>query len=102
MVVVHEPRQRFCDHAFAQLQRIAEAKYIEHVPTIELLKQARDADERDAIGIIALLEVDDAVVEGLLQDPDHSHQCEVLRCRRLLRRQLSRAIGLPIGRDHAA
>ena len=45
------------------LMSIARRKYVDHIGTVELMKQAHSSEEQEAVCIVALLDVDDQCAE---------------------------------------
>ncbi|ROR32511.1 hypothetical protein [Inmirania thermothiophila] len=83
------PRRCFCEIPLARLLRwvrLREAGY----GTVELLRRARDAAEREEIAVVALLDVADEVLvrEMAATGRDAAH---LLACREALRRRLAGA-----------
>ncbi|MFW5829251.1 MAG: hypothetical protein ACOCXA_03220 [Planctomycetota bacterium] len=71
-----------------QLCAIARRKYLDQVPTIQLLREARDHHEREGVGIVALLDVDDGTIECVLDGLSEQQRCELLHCLRALKHQV--------------
>jgi hypothetical protein len=76
-----------------QLQHWARKRYIEGVPTMELLRLARLPRERAAIAMVALLDVPDEEARRVLA-PRANAGCDVLRCREHVRRWLMGMLAL--------
>ena len=78
--VVPTPSRCFCQITLRDLKPWARLKYVEHVPTLRLLQMAKGAEEREAIGIVALLDVPDDEVIRMLSPLSQAH-CNILACR---------------------
>ncbi len=74
------PTRCFCQITLRELKPWARLKYIEHVPTVRLLQMAKGAEEREAVGIVALLDVPDDEVIRMLS-PLSQARCNILECR---------------------
>jgi hypothetical protein len=82
------PRHCFCQLPMRALRRWARKRYIEHVPTIELLAEARGPRQQEVVGIVALLDVPDEEVVRLM-GPLGRPGCRVLECRDAVKRWLT-------------
>jgi len=84
----YKPKLCFCRYRVDELAALAKTKFIEHHSTIEMMENAGSDKERAEVAIISLFDVDDAilreVMEGKLEDED----CNVVSCRRMLKRQI--------------
>ena len=74
------PRRCFCRVAIGDLRRWARKKYIEQVPTMELLAMAKNPRQKQAVSIVALLDLSDDVVIRMLT-PLAKPGCRILACR---------------------
>jgi len=78
--VLPAPRRCFCQIPLRELKRWALLKYVEHASTVALLGLAKDRREREAVAIVALLDVpDDDVIQ--MMTPLTQPNCNVLDCR---------------------
>ena len=92
--VLPSPRRCFCQIATEELRHWARLKYLQHVPTLELLGLAKDRQEKEAVGIVALLDVpDDDVIRTMR--PLSQSRCNVLACRDHVRDWLRDMLGFP-------
>lgn len=99
---VPTPSRCFCQIALGDLKPWARLKYLEHVPTMRLLQMAKGAQEREAIGIVALLDVPDDEVIRMLSPLSQAH-CNILTCRDHVREWLREMLSvLPEPRGSAA
>ena len=74
------PSRCFCQIAMDELTGWARKKYLERMPTIQLLTLARNPREKEAVGILALLDVpDDEVIR--VMTPLTPSGCNILACR---------------------
>jgi hypothetical protein len=76
----------------------ARRKYLDHLSTIQLLAMAKDPHEREAVSIVALLDIPDADVVLLMTPLTQSH-CNVLACRDQLRDWLHAMLAFPGARE---
>jgi hypothetical protein len=91
-------RHCFCEIAARDLMRWARLKFIEGASTMALLRLAANPREREAIGIVALLDVPDDDIVRLL-GPVAPSRCSVLTCRDHLREWLRVMLAFPGGRE---
>jgi len=82
--ILSAPHRCFCQIPVRDLRRWAQLKYIEHASTLALLGLARDQQEREAVVLVALLDVsDDDLVR--MMTPLTQPNCSVLACREHVR-----------------
>jgi hypothetical protein len=87
-------RHCFCEIATRDLIRWARLKFIEGASTMALLRLAASPQEREAIGIVALLDVPDDDIVHLLGSVAPS-RCNILACRDRLRAWLGVMLAFP-------
>jgi hypothetical protein len=92
------PTRCFCQIPVGELIVWARRKFLDHLSTIQLLAMAGDQREREAVGIVALLDIPDADVILLLTPLTSSH-CNVLACRDHLREWLQAMLAWPGARE---
>jgi len=92
--VIPIPHRCFCQIAPEELKRWARLKFVEHVPTLELLGLARDLREKEAVGIVALLDVSDDEVIRMMR-PLSQSRCNILACRDHVREWLHAMLAFP-------
>ncbi len=85
---VPQPFQYFCRYDLDELCQLAYRKFVDHIPTVQLMQQAHDRHAREEVGIIALLDVDDDTVVQMMPGLTADERCSVLSYRQMLRRQL--------------
>lgn len=85
---VPPPRRCFCQFTMDELAGWARKRYLERVPTIHLLTLARSPQEREAVGIVALLDVGDDEVLRMLT-PLTPAGCNILACRDTVKKWLA-------------
>ena len=88
------PTRCFCQIPVRELIVWARRKFLDHLSTIQLLAMAGDQREREAVSIVALLDIPDADVVLLLTPLTPSH-CNVLACRDHLRDWLHAMLAFP-------
>jgi hypothetical protein len=87
------PRRCFCQVAIDELAGWARKKYLDRIPTLDLLRMAQDPRQREAIGIVALLDVpDDEVIR--MMTPITQAGCNILVCRDHLKAWLADMLDL--------
>jgi len=69
----------------------AEKRFIDEIPTIELLKQARNDRDREIITVVGMLDVDDAKLHTMLEAAKES-DCNIFACRQQLKTWLQKRI----------
>lgn len=73
-------RRCFCQFEMSALKRIIRRKYVDKVPTIELLRRASSAEERELVSIVALLDVSEEDLNGSLGHLVRPG-CDLVACR---------------------
>lgn len=89
------PQRCFCRVAIGDLRRWARKKYVEQVPTMELLAMAKNPRQKQAVSIVALLDLPDDVVIRMLT-PLAKPGCRILACRDHVKRWLRDMLAPPI------
>jgi hypothetical protein len=74
------PHRCFCRVPIADLRRWARKKYVEQVPTMDLLAMAKTRRQKEAVSIVALLDLPDDQVIRMLT-PLARPGCHILACR---------------------
>lgn len=97
-VAIPRPTRCFCQIPVHELIGWAQRKYLDHLSTIQLLAMAKDHREREAVSIVALLDIPDADVILLMTPLTQSH-CNVLACRDHLRDWLHAMLAFPGARE---
>ncbi len=88
------PHRCFYRVAIGDLRRWARKKYVEQVPTMELLAMAKNPRQKQAVSIVALLDLPDDVVIRMLT-PLAQPDCRILACRDHVRRWLRDMLAPP-------
>jgi hypothetical protein len=88
------PTRCFCQIPVSELIVWARRRFLDHLSTIQLLAMASDQREREAVGIVALLDIPDADLILLLTPVTPSH-CNILACRDRLRDWLLAMLAWP-------
>ena len=81
------PHRCLCRVAIGDLRRWARKKYVEQVPTMDLLAMARSRRQKEAVSIVALLDLPDDVMIRMLT-PLAKPGCRILACRDYVRQWL--------------
>ena len=97
-LAIPRPTRCFCQIPVHELIGWARRKYLERLSTIQLLAMAKDHREREAVGIVALLDIPDADVVLLMTPLTQAH-CNVLACRDHLRDWLHAMLAFPSARE---
>jgi hypothetical protein len=93
-LAIPRPTRCFCHIPAHDLIGWARRKYLDRLSTIQLLAIAKDHREREAVGIVALLDIPDADVVLLMTPLTQSH-CSILACRDHLRDWLHAMLDFP-------
>ena len=94
-----KPELCFCEYDIDELIHVGHKRYVENIPTVELMKNALSEKEKDEICVISMLDVDDDKLEKLRGDRVVDQKCNVISCRRLLRKQIKRKLGIEVGHE---
>jgi hypothetical protein len=84
---LRHPKNCFCQISSEELLFWARKRYVENVPTLDLLNSVHDARRKEIISIVALLDADDESLLEMMGDinlPDH----HILHCREELKKML--------------
>ncbi len=81
------PGRCFCEITMDELVGWARKRYLEGISTVELLSMAKSRQEKEAVGMVALLDVSDDELARILS-PLRASDCNVLACRDHVRRWL--------------
>ena len=81
------PGRCFCQIAMDDLIGWARKRYLEGLSTLQLLAMASNRQEKEAVGIVALLDVSDEELARVLS-PLRASDCNVLACREHVRKWL--------------
>lgn len=84
---VRHPKHCFCQIAPEELLFWAHKRYVENIPTIDLLNSTHDARQKEIISIVALLDADEKSLLEMMGDinlPDH----HILHCREELKKMM--------------
>ncbi len=81
------PGRCFCQVAMDDLMGWARKRYLEGLSTVQLLGMAKSRQEKEAVGIVALLDVPDEELVRVLS-PLRASDCNVLACREHVRKWL--------------
>lgn len=83
------PRHCFCQVAEEELRYWAAKRYLEHIPTLELLDSTDDPHAKEVICIVSLLDLDEGTMLAMMGDvnlPQH----HIVHCRESVKRLLGR------------
>jgi len=94
-----KPQFCFCNYDLDELIELGYKKYVKNIPTVELMKEATSEKEKDEICVISMLDVDDDKLEEVMSDMLEDEKCNVLSCRKLLRRQIRKKLGIQVGHE---
>lgn len=78
------PQYCFCHVSRGELKKWAIKHYCEHYSTIDLLASTNDPHEKEAISIVALLDVDEEMVLKMMGDVNKSEH-HLIHCRESVR-----------------
>ncbi len=81
------PTRCFCEVPDDELRPWVVKRYIENRSTIELLNSTDSQHEKELISIVALLQVDDAILLAIMRDVNQSKE-HILKCREAVREML--------------
>jgi hypothetical protein len=82
-----KPQHCLCGIAIGELRRWARKKYVDHVPTMDLLAMAKNTRQKESVSIVALLDLPDDLVIRILA-PMAKSGCRILACRDHVRQWL--------------
>ncbi|NQU40795.1 MAG: hypothetical protein HQ523_12645 [Lentisphaerae bacterium] len=82
-----DPTLCFCEVPPAAMRPWVEKRYIEHVSTMELLASTHDPHEKEIVSIVAMLDVDEGTLLGVMGGVDKPDQ-HIIQCREDVRKLL--------------
>ncbi len=82
-----DPTHCFCQVPDEEMRPWVEKRYVDHVPTMELLKSTDNAHDKEVISMVSMLDVDDDTLLGVMSDVDMPGD-HILDCRETTRRKL--------------
>jgi hypothetical protein len=82
-----DPTHCFCQVPEEEMRSWVEKRYIDHVPTMELLQSTDDLHEKEVISIVSMLDVDEDTLLNTMSDVDMPDD-HIIDCRENVRRLL--------------
>lgn len=82
----------FCKYDVGDLVHIAYKKFIEKVPTVDLIHSAHSAKEVELVSVVALLDLKASDADIMIKEHMSDSSCDVLACRNALRSKLDVAL----------
>lgn len=73
------------DYDFDNIVFYARKRFIEGCNTIDLLQNAKSTREKEEVALVAMLDLDDSVVENMKLYCKHAGECQVTNCRYLIK-----------------
>ncbi len=89
------PQHCFCQVSESELLFWAKRRYLENVPTVDLLYTTDDPHEREVISIVSMLDIDEGTMLELMGDvdmPDH----HIVHCRENVKKMLGLDAVMPV------
>ena len=88
----HHPTKCFCQVPEKELSYWATKRYKDNHTTMELLTQTNDPRQREVIGIVALLDVDEKSMLNLMGNVDKPEH-HIIHCRENVRNLVGQSTG---------
>jgi hypothetical protein len=85
-----DPTHCFCEVPDEEMRPWVQKRYVDHVPTMDLLQSTDDPHEKEVISIVSMLDVDDDTLLGVMCEVDKPDP-HILACRENVRRMLGLA-----------
>ncbi len=82
-----DPCRCFCQVSEAEMRPWVVKRYVDHVPTMDLLRSTDDAQQKEIISMVAMLDVDDDTLLGVMSSVDKPG-AHILGCREKARQML--------------
>ena len=76
------------NYDFDRIASFARKRFIEGYDTVTLLAQATSDQEKEEIALVAMLDIEDNIIQDLELCCQHAEECEVTICREKLKRML--------------
>jgi len=74
------------NYDFDHIAYYARKRFIEGCDTVTLLNQATSEQEREEIALVAMLDIDDSVIQDLALQCRYADECKVTTCREKLKK----------------
>lgn len=84
-----KPQQCFCEIPSQELIFWAKKRYEEHILTVDLLNTTNDPHEREVIGVVGCLDIDDETFLKIFENVPKSEQ-HLLHCRESIKTMISK------------
>lgn len=92
-----KPKACFCEYDLDDLIDVGYKRYVKNIPTVELMEKAISEKEKDEICLISMLDIDEDNLAEVMGDLIVDEKCHILSCRRLLRKQIGKKLGIEVG-----
>ena len=91
----HQCDNQYClgNYDFDEIARFATQRFVDGVQTMELLGRAQSQREQEEIALVAMLDVQDDVVQDMRLDCRHAGQCKTTNCRARLKILIEQQLG---------
>lgn len=87
----------FCKYDADELRDIGYKKFVQKIPTVELLKKAGTDRERELVSVVAMLDLGGEVAEIMIREKRSAVSCDVPNCRDTLKRKLFKLLRIEAG-----
>ena len=94
-----KPKFCFCEYDIDELIDLGYRRYVKNIPTVELMNEAISEKEKDEVCVISMLDIDDDKLEEVMGDMTADKKCNIISCRRLLRKQICKKLGIEAGHE---
>ena len=83
------------DYDFDNIAFYARRRFIEGCDTITLLQQATSEREKEEIALVAMLDIEDHVIQDLKLFCVHADECKITTCREKLKHMIEAELASP-------
>lgn len=74
------------DYDFDHIAYFAHKRFVEGFDTVTLMQQATSEKEKEEIALVAMMDIEDNVIQDLKLCCRHADACEVTVCRQVLKK----------------
>lgn len=82
------------NYDFDHIAFFARKRFIEGYDTITLMEQARSEREREEIALVAMLDIEDGIIQDLALCCRHADVCKVTICREKLKKMIEEDLAI--------
>jgi hypothetical protein len=83
------------NYDFDRIAFYARKRFVEGYDTVTLLEQATSEQEKEEIALVAMLDIEDNIIQDMELCCRHAKECKVTICREKLKKMIERDLANP-------